>query len=258
MEAIIIDAGEGHVGLMPCLLWSSMCLDINSNALEQDAFLNDKILEKSFKIIADHFEKAMDLSQNQDGGLTFPSVVLLNQVINYLDLKSVSSEVLAAEASEQHLLRHLSLLPDNFRDYVQKLAYRYDQLELRDSMHFMTKSFGVDVAKEVVQGIKSHQLHHPPAADKHLKILRYNPLYNGYHLLLHTEQGSTSHLISLDHKDSYLTDASTRTMFSHVRTLQLEQLCRIEGISFHSLDWAQCLIAYKETPSQEKFREVLV
>ena len=119
MEAMMIDTSKGHVGLMPCLLWSSMCLDMNNNSPKQDSFLNDKMLEKSVNIIVDHFEKSMDWSQNKDGGLTFPSVVLLNQVINYLDLLSVSPEARATgDPSSQHSLRHLALLSDDFRDYV--------------------------------------------------------------------------------------------------------------------------------------------
>ena len=65
-------------------------------------------------------------------------------------------------------------------------------------------------------------------------------------------------MISLDHTDNYLTNAQTRTMFSHVRTMQLEKICQLEGMTLHNVDWAQCLIAYKETPNKERFRDVLM
>ena len=47
-------------------------------------------------------------------------------------------------------------------------------------------------------------------------------------------------------------------MFSHIRAMQLEKMCEIEGITLHNVDWAQSLIAYKETPNKDKFRDVLL
>ena len=90
-------------------------------------------------------------------------------------------------------------------------------------MLYMKKAFGVDISKEMVEGIKDFEVHSKisEASDgtksSKFDILRYNALYNGYHLLLHTKKDNKETLLTLDHKDNYLSNLETRTMYSAIR-----------------------------------------
>jgi len=89
-------------------------------------------------------------------------------------------------------------------------------------MLYMKKAFGVDIAKEMVDGIKGFEVQSKvgkasDGSSSEFEVLRYNALYNGYHLLLHTKKDNEDTLLTLDHKDNYLSNSETRTMYSRIR-----------------------------------------
>mmetsp|Transcript_4337 Transcript_4337/g.7320 ORF Transcript_4337/g.7320 Transcript_4337/m.7320 type:complete len:95 (+) Transcript_4337:844-1128(+) len=79
--------------------------------------------------------------------MTFTTYALLNQVLNWLDLEFLESEGARGMDITQ-------LLTEGQIKEIQSLAYRYEQIELRDSMAFTKKNMGVDVSVEVVQALK--------------------------------------------------------------------------------------------------------
>lgn len=134
----------------------------------------------------------MDRSQY----LSFPGAVLLNQVINHLELE-------ALEAFPNRISQLTQSLSSEHKEYIQQLAYRFEQLESKESSTFMKKMFGADISKEVVRALKNQELsQNVLMADDELtkfKIDRFNPQYNGYHLLANTSTPSKeeSHLMDM-------------------------------------------------------------
>jgi hypothetical protein len=102
-----------------------MCLDLLPE--------NVRLLEKSLHILSD--------SHDAENYISFPGAVLLNQVMNHLDLESLE---------HRHFDECFDIFKSSQRDYMQKLSYRYDQIEQRDNSEFTKKMFGVDVVNEVV------------------------------------------------------------------------------------------------------------
>ena len=72
----LIEAGPNHTTILPSLLWSLVALDQHKDDQSMALF------DKSLKIISDHVGEKKHLS--------FPSSVLLNQVLN--ELESSGSE----------------------------------------------------------------------------------------------------------------------------------------------------------------------
>ena len=54
-------------------------------------------------------------------------------------------------------------------------------------------------------------------------------------------------LLCLNNKFNFLTDEKTQNMYSFIRSNQLQKLASLEDLDLKYLDWASCLIAYKET-----------
>ena len=113
--------------------------------------------------------------------ISFPGAVLLNQVINHLELQSL-------ESGNNSLTEILT--PDQ-KDHIQQLSFRYEQLELKENSQFTKKMFGVDVSNEVVRALKS-KAYTSSQNDVDFQIERYNPQFNGYHLLANTSTSSQS------------------------------------------------------------------
>lgn len=67
------------------------------------------------------------------------------------------------------------------------MAYRYDQIEARDNSTFTKKLFGVDLQLEIVQALKKRDLNDKLNSVVSFNILKFNPQFNGYHLLINTE-----------------------------------------------------------------------
>ena len=163
---LAIDISEQHLRLLPSMLWSLMCLDL----------LNDQqhdLIHKSLSLIGNQMLESNHIS--------FPGAVLLNQVINHLELQSL-------ESGNNSLTEILT--PDQ-KDHIQQLSFRYEQLELKENSQFTKKMFGVDVSNEVVRALKS-KAYTSSQNDVDFQIERYNPQFNGYHLLANTSTSSQS------------------------------------------------------------------
>lgn len=153
-----VDISAQHLQLVPSLLWSLLCLDL----------LNEKhysLISKSLSFVS----QEMDRSQY----LSFPGAVLLNQVINHLELESLSTTTSPQFSS---LTDSLSI---EHKEYIQQLAYRYEQLESKESSNFMKKMFGADISREVVRALKNQELTQNAVAEDNelfkFKIDRFNP-----------------------------------------------------------------------------------
>ena len=113
-----------------------------------------------------------------------------------------------------------ALLSTEQRDYIQQLAYRYEQLERKENSDFTKKMFGVDLAHELVLAVKHHEI----TQSKHFKIERYNPQFNGYHFLLNTSspQAANDQLLDLSGKYDCLSNGQTLNMYQSIRNKQIE------------------------------------
>jgi hypothetical protein len=112
------------------------------------------------------------------------------------------------------------LFTDDKLDQIHSLAYRYDQIEMRDNMSFLKKNLGVDVALEITQAFKNLdytiQVNNGKIPETlsglfdQFKVTRYNPLKNGHYFLLDLETKKdgviTDYLILLLGKNSYLSN----------------------------------------------------
>lgn len=79
----------------------------------------------------------------------------------------------------------VNALSDSHIDTIQAMAYRYDQLEIKDNSHLTNKLFGVDITHEFVQAFKKQAQHNDlqrlkvkESVDKSetdFKIEKFNP-----------------------------------------------------------------------------------
>jgi hypothetical protein len=126
-------------------------------------------------------------------------------VLNHLELANLDGAAadLAAPLSTEQ------------RDYIQQLAYRYEQLERKENSDFTNKMFGVDLAHELVLAVKNYEM----TQTNHFKIQRYNPQFNGYHFLLNTSstQEANHQLLDLSGKYDCLSNGRTLNMYQRIR-----------------------------------------
>ena len=118
-------------------------------------------------------------------------MVLLNQFLMHLEVLNLSS-MIDGKSSQEFMALSEILTPDQ-KQKIQRVAYRYDQIELRDNLRYYKLNFGVDIADQVVKTIKALQF--SEEGGKTIEIHRYNPLFNGYHLLMnltvHSKEGAS-------------------------------------------------------------------
>ena len=89
------------------------------------------------------------------------------------------------------------------------------------------------------------------------QIERYNPQFNGYHLLANTSTKSESQLLDMQSKYDFHSNGATLNMYQQVRKQQLERMCRLQDLEIHRLDWAECLTIIKETSNFSKFSHIV-
>lgn len=128
-----VEVTGDHLLLIPSLLWS----------LNNLGMLSPTLCRKGLELIGEHMGNQRYIS--------FPGAVLLNQVLNDLEIR-------ALETSDGGLASILRALDDDSREKVQQLAYRFDQLEIKDNSALTKKLFGVDLPHEVVQSVKRAEL----------------------------------------------------------------------------------------------------
>ena len=122
-----IEVSSDHALVLPSLLWSLMCLEMIDE--------HPELMKKALTIMKDKLDTNKTIN--------FPGAVLLNQVINELEIQSITlTKPIFSDLS--------SVLTADHKDFVQNLAYRYDQLEARDNSTFSKKMFGLDIQYELV------------------------------------------------------------------------------------------------------------
>lgn len=128
LEHIEVELGPDHVQVIPSLLWSVMCLGEIENYMG--------LVRKGLSEVSSYMK--------QHGSISFPSSILLNQLINHLYLLEISQS------------KHFNLeLDEDLLQTIQTMAYRYDQLESRDNSDLSKKMFGVDLNLEVMKAFKA-------------------------------------------------------------------------------------------------------
>jgi len=112
----------------------------------------------------------------------------------------------------------IGILSDEDREKIQRIAYRYDQIELRDNLRSYKLLFGVDISHQVVKALKSLSIGHSNDNLPAIEIHRYNPLFNGYHLLMNftatfKDGNKQNVLIGMTNKNSYFSNQKTLNMY---------------------------------------------
>jgi hypothetical protein len=119
-----IEVSSDHALVLPSLLWSLSCLDMIDE--------HPELTNKALTIIKEKLETNKTIS--------FPGAVLLNQVLNELEIQSITTTKPIFST-----LSNVLTADSDHKDFVQNLAYRYDQLEARDNSTFSKKMFGLDI-----------------------------------------------------------------------------------------------------------------